>query len=137
MRTAFACLTLALVACTDLTEVPYGEVTEKNVKPSIGSLIAPAYTPLRRVWMGWYGNLDFQEETADELLTPVRPNGWYDGGTYISLHKHLWDATQGQPATLWGNAFSGINNVNRIIYQIQAGVVPVPESDLVKLPTFS
>src|SRR2546429_8731907 len=48
MRTAFACLTLALVACTDLTEVPYGEVTEKNVKPSIGSLIAPAYTPQLR-----------------------------------------------------------------------------------------
>src|SRR6266480_2250354 len=133
MRTAFACLTLALVACTDLTEVPYGEVTEKNVKPSIGSLIAPAYTPLRRVWMGWYGNLDFQEETADELLTPVRPNGWYDGGTYISLHKHLWDATQGQPATLWGNAFSGINNVNRIIYQIQAGIVPVPDTSKPRL----
>src|SRR2546430_12615273 len=52
---------------TTLFRSPYGEVTEKNVKPSIGSLIAPAYTPLRRVWMGWYGNLDFQEETADEL----------------------------------------------------------------------
>src|SRR2546430_14663240 len=87
---------------TTLFRSPYGEVTEKNVKPSIGSLIAPAYTPLRRVWMGWYGNLDFQEETADELLTPVRPNGWYDGGTYISLHKNLWDATQGQPGTRTG-----------------------------------
>ena len=63
------------------------------------ALMAPAYTPLRDVWMGWYGNLDFQEETADAFITPVRPNGWYDGGTYIRLHEHRWDAGQGQPSS--------------------------------------
>src|SRR5256714_1481737 len=133
-RTAFTVLgwlALVLASCTDLTEVPYSEVTEGNFKPTnrdIGSLIAPAYTPLRATWMGWYGNLDFQEETADGFLTPVRPNGWYDGGTYIKLHKHQWDAAQGQPASLWGNAFRGINNINRIMYQIDSGAVPVEDS---------
>ena len=124
----FALLALAAAACTDLTETPPGEVTEDNVHPSIGSLVAPAYTPLRATWMGWYGDLDFQEETADALLTPVRPNGWYDGGTYIKLHKHQWDAAQGQPASLWGNAFRGINGINRIVYQITSGAVPVKDS---------
>jgi hypothetical protein len=123
-----ALLLSGLVACTDLTEIPPGEVTENNIKPSIGSLLAPAYTPLRALWMGWYGNLDFQEETADGFLTPVRPNGWYDGGTYIKLHKHQWDAAQGQPASLWGNAFRGINNINRVMYQIDSGAVPVADS---------
>jgi hypothetical protein len=119
-------LVFAAVACTDLSEVPYSEVTEKDFRPSIESLIGPAYIPLRALWMGWYGNLDFQEETADALLTPVRPNGWYDGGTYIRLHEHRWSATQGQPGSLWGNAFSGINAINRIVYQIDSGVVAVP-----------
>ena len=133
-RTAFPVLgwlALVLASCTDLTEVPYSEVTEGNFKPTnrdIGSLIAPAYTPLRQVWMGWYGNLDFQEETADAFLTPVRPNGWYDGGTYIRLHEHRWAATQGQPNSLWARSFNGINAANRVIYQIDSGVVPVADS---------
>jgi hypothetical protein len=122
---------IALSACTDLTEVPYGEITEKNFRPTardLAALMGPAYTPLRATWMGWYGNLDFQEETADAFLTPVRPNGWYDGGTYIRLHEHLWTPTQGQPASLWGNAFRGINAANRVLYQIDSSIVPVADS---------
>ena len=117
------------LSCTDLTEVPYTEVTEANFNPSaadLAALIAPAYTtPLRNMWMSWYGMVDFQEETADELLTPVRPNGWYDGGVYIRLHEHRWDGSQGQPNGLWGNCFSGINAANRVIYQLESGVIPV------------
>ena len=125
-------VTLGSVACTDLTETPYTEITEANFNPTasdLAALMAPAYTPLRTVWMGWYGNLDFQEETADAFITPVRPNGWYDGGTYIRLHEHRWDAGQGQPSSLWGRAFSGINSANRVIYQIESGIVPVDAED--------
>ncbi len=125
---------LALVAalgtssCTDLTEAPFTEVTAANFNPTasdLASLIAPAYTPLRAMWMSWYGMVDFQEETADALLTPVRPNGWYDGGVYIRLHEHRWDAGQGQPNGQWNTNFSGINAANRVIYQIESGVIPV------------
>ena len=124
-------LALGSGACTDLTETPYTEITEANFNPTasdLAALMAPAYTPLRSVWMGWYGNLDFQEETADAFITPVRPNGWYDGGTYIRLHEHRWDAGQGQPSSLWGRAFSGINAANRVIYQIESEVIPVEEA---------
>lgn len=123
-------IALAAAGCTDLTETPYTEITEANFNPTAGdlaALMAPAYTPLRDVWMGWYGNLDFQEETADAFITPVRPNGWYDGGTYIRLHEHRWDSGQGQPGSLWDRAFSGINAANRVIYQIESGIIPVEE----------
>ena len=122
---------LATAACHDLTEVPYTEVTDQNFKPTakdLGSLIAPAYTPLRNLWLAWYGNIDTQEESSDELLTPVRPNGWYDGGTYIRMHQHRWDSHQGQPGSLWGNAFDGINAANRVIYQLESGAVPLGDS---------
>ena len=115
------------LSCTNLTEVPYTEVTEANFNPTaadLAALIGPAYTPLRNIWMSWYGMVDFQEETADELLTPVRPNGWYDGGVYIRLHEHRWDNAQGQPNGLWGNVYSGINAANRVIYQLESGVIP-------------
>lgn len=119
------------MSCTDLTETPFTEVTQANFKPTaadLAALMAPAYTPLRNMWMGWYGMVDFQEETADELITPVRPNGWYDGGVYIRLHEHRWDPSQGQPNGLWNNSFSGINAANRVIYQLQSGVVPVDDA---------
>jgi starch-binding outer membrane protein, SusD/RagB family len=116
------------VSCTDLTENPFTEITEANFRPGPGdlaALMAPAYTPMRDMWMGWYGMVDFQEETADALLTPARPNGWYDGGTYQRLHEHRWDAAQGQPSSLWGRSFNGINAANRVIYQIESGLIPV------------
>src|SRR5690606_2892243 len=116
---AFLGAIVAAPACTDLTETPYAEITEANFNPTekdLASLMAPAYTPLRQIWMSWYGMIDFQEETADALVTPVRPNGWYDGGTYIRLHEHRWDVNQGQPGSLWSRAFNGINAANRVIY---------------------
>jgi hypothetical protein len=119
-----------VMSCTDLTEHPYNQVTQANFNPTaqdIGSLIAPVYTPLMNMWMGWYGNIDTQEESSDELITPVRPNGWYDGGTYIRMHQHRWDPNEGQPSTLYNNAFRGINSANRVIYQLQSGQIPVDD----------
>jgi len=126
--------TLAVIAafgsasCRDLSETPFTEVTQANFNPTaadLAALLAPAYTPMRTIYMSWYGMVDFQEETADELLTPVRPNGWYDGGVYQRLHEHRWDANQGQPNGLYGNLYSGINAANRVIFQIESGVIPV------------
>lgn len=136
MRTFISKLTAALAAaavalggagCTDLSESPYTEITEANFNPTardVASLIGTAYIPLRAAYMGWYGLVDYQGETSDELITPPRPNGWYDGGTYQRLHEHRWDPNQGQPNGLWGNAFAGINSVNRVLYQIETGVIP-------------
>src|SRR5688572_17271143 len=101
---------LGSTACTDLTETPFTEITEANFQPTEGDLaamIAPAYTPMRAIWMSWYGMVDWQGEVGDMLLTPVRPNGWYDGGIYIQNHEHRWNASSpGMANGLWGNAFS-------------------------------
>lgn len=121
---------ILLASCTDLSENVYDQVTEENFNPTendIPSLVAPAYTPLRGMKLGWYSYFDLQAESSDEMVTPVRPNGWYDGGTYIRMHKHEWDRFQGQPASLYNQSFSGINAANRVIYQIESGVVPMEE----------
>ncbi|MEX0648349.1 MAG: RagB/SusD family nutrient uptake outer membrane protein [Balneolaceae bacterium] len=117
---------VAVTACTDLSETVYDQVTEENFNPSgddIGALVAPAYSVLRGMKLGWYSYFDLQEESSDIMVTPVRPNGWYDGGTYIRLHKHEWDRFQGQPSSTYNQSFSGINAVNRVIHQIESGIV--------------
>lgn len=127
--------------CTKLDEKVYSEIRSDQFTPTEGdlvSLMAPVYTTLRPLTAGWYGNFDLQEESSDEIITPARPNGWYDGGTYQKMHWHTWTPTQGQPNALWSNCFVGINTANRIIYQIESGEIPVTsgkESVLAELKT--
>lgn len=128
---ALAVLGLLLVSasCTDLTETPYTEITEANFNPTqedLAALMAPAYTPLRGMWLGWHGGVDYLEESADHFVTPPRPNGWFDGGIYILTHEHRWGPS-GQQSNMWNRNFGAITDVNRVIYQIETEVIPLEE----------
>lgn len=119
---------LLLAGCQKLDEEVYSEVISEDFIPTeadLTAIMAPVYTVMRPMYAGWYGNFDLQEESADQIVTPVRPNGWYDGGVYQRMHKHTWTPTQGQPNSLWGNCYSGINTANRVIFQIESGEVPI------------
>ncbi|MBC9796347.1 RagB/SusD family nutrient uptake outer membrane protein [Sinomicrobium weinanense] len=123
---------LSLVACTDLSEEVFSEVTEDSFIPAdsdVIALMASAYTPLRYV-MGWQGYFDLQEEPADVIVTPTRPNGWDDGGIYKRMHWHKWTSTDWQPRNTWITCFNGINNINRVILQITSGEYPVDEGQI-------
>ncbi|MFP4488104.1 MAG: RagB/SusD family nutrient uptake outer membrane protein [Bacteroidales bacterium] len=115
--------------CTDLNEIVYDEVTEDSFDPTtddLAALIATGYAPLRYI-MGWQGLFDLQEEPADVMITPTRPNGWDDGGTYKRMHWHKWNAQQWQPRNTWITCYNGINKVNLVMKQINEGLVPVDE----------
>lgn len=114
--------------CTKLDEEVYDQVLETSFRPSekdIPAIIGPAYTIMRPMYAGWQGNFDLQEEPADVIVTPARPNGWYDGGTYQRMHNHEWNQVQWQPQNLWNNCYNGINTVNRILFQIESGSIPI------------
>ena len=99
-----------------------------NFVPTAGdipALIAPVYSTLRPLMAGWQGYFDLQEESADAIVTPARPRGWYDGGTYQRMHWHTWTNVEGQPNGLWNRSFTGINSAKRIISQIKTGKIPV------------
>lgn len=87
---------LSISSCFNLDEEPYSEIIEEDYVPTEAdeiALLATTYSQLRFV-MDWYGLFDLQEESGDVIVTPTRPNGWDDGGTYKQMHKqHL-----GQPA---------------------------------------
>lgn len=121
-------LSVALSACTKLDETVYDRIPVEDFTPTekdIPSLIAPVYTNLRPMHASWHGNFDLQEESADIIVTPVRPNGWFDGGTYQRMHEHKWNQVQSQPNNLWGACYRGINLTNRIIYQLETGAIPI------------
>jgi hypothetical protein len=115
-------------SCTKLDEEVYDQVLETSFTPTerdIPNIIGPAYTVMRGMMASWQGMFDLQEESADVIVTPVRPNGWYDAGTYNRMHKHDWTATQWQPQNAWNQCYSGINQSNRILSMIDEGQLPI------------
>jgi hypothetical protein len=124
-----ACIVF-LASCTDLGEEPSDVLTDKDLGTSqaiLQALTAPAYTALTSVLFGWWGYFDLQEECADVIVTPARPNGWVDGGTYRALHMHSWNSFQAQPANLWNRSYGALNILNGSIltYSKMEGVESV------------
>jgi len=124
-----AALTTGLLTggCTKLDEKVYSDLLAQNFNPTakdIPSLLGPMYTTMRG-FAGWQGDFDTEEESADIIVTPARPNGWVDGGTYLRMHRHEWTSNQGQPNGVYNRCYTGINNANRVLYQIESGGIPV------------
>ena len=117
-------------ACFNLDEVPYSEILQEKFEASdqdVAAYLASAYTELA-YWFDWQGGFDAQEEPADVIITPVRPNGWDDGGTYQRMHKHTWDAEEWQPWNTYDTCYKGINNCNRVKDQIESGALNAGEA---------
>ena len=117
-------------ACTNLDEEVFSEVLEKDFAPTerdLPFIVAPVYASFRNLMFGWQGYFDLQEESADHIITPVRPNGWDDAGTYRRMHQHTWNTIKWQPYNTWQQAYSSITKANMIIMQIEEGTLPLPE----------
>lgn len=115
-------------SCTNLDETMYSGLAAQDFTATaddLASLLGPVYVPMRAMMMGWQGYFDVMEEPADIVVTPARPNGWYDGGTYHRMHRHEWTFTQWQPTNLWNNCWRIINTANRVIYQIETDDIPL------------
>ena len=48
-------------------------------------------------------------------------------GTYKRMHFHTWDNQQWQPRNTWLTSYEAINNINRVMMQIEAGSLPLTE----------
>ncbi len=123
MKNYFLLLTilLAFSGCADLDEevfdevqVPDIEALLKNPTPEfLDNFIASAYAELIPNFTERnYFNL--QESTTDISMTPTRlwqdpsRSDWFDGGRYVTLHTHAWDASEVTVNTVWTLLQGGI-----------------------------
>lgn len=115
-------------ACTKLDDENFSQLNATQFVPSaqdVSSLIGPAYGNWRGLMMGGNSFFRTNEISADELVIPSRPTGWVDGGIYRRMHEHTWTSQEGNTSDNWNNAYGGITNCNRVIYQIESGQIPV------------
>lgn len=123
-------LTALMPSCTKLQDENYTQLVSSSFVPTpqdLASLVGPAYGNWRPLMMQNNGFFRTNEIGADELVIPARPNGWVDGGIFRRLHEHKWTSQDGSAYDNWNNAFGGITNANRVIYQIESGQIPVTQ----------
>lgn len=117
-------------SCTKLKDKDYSTIVASNFTPGtedLASLLGAGYTYWRPLQLGRSANSVFRtnEISADELVIPERPNGWVDGGIYRRVHEHKWTSDEDNCYQIWNNAYAGITTCNRVIYQIENGLIPI------------
>lgn len=118
------------ISCTKLKDENYNTIISSKFTPGaddLSALLGAAYTYWRPLELGRSANSVFRtnEISADELVIPSRPNGWVDGGIYRRVHEHKWTSDEANSYEIWNNAYAGITTCNRVIYQIENGLIPV------------
>ncbi len=123
-------LLAGLYSCTKLSTKNYGQIVSSNFTPGpndIAAIVGAPYTNWRTLELGRSANSIWRtnEISADEAVIPARPNGWVDGGVYQRMHWHKWTADESNSSTIWNAAYAGITSCNRVLYQIDAGQIPI------------
>jgi starch-binding outer membrane protein, SusD/RagB family len=132
------CAAFVVVSCTELEDTSYTDIIASNFIPTsedVGALIGPAYGSWRAVlWSGNRSYVTFQEESADGFVRARKPYGFYDGGIHQIIHFHTWTSEEQCHGNIWRTAYQGINNCNRVLFQIESDQIPLepgPERDAI------
>ncbi len=121
---------ITISACTKLKDDPYSTIISTRFNPTkddLAALVGAGYSQWRFILLDWNGLWRAQEITGDQIVIPKRPWGWFDDGVYQRLHKHTWTTDDDVVRNTWSRTYAGITNCNRIIYQIESGLIPVTE----------
>lgn len=114
---------LMVFGCTDLDDVLEDSLTEEfsvdgvstgGAGGSDGPLLS-AYSRLRSGSATNGGFFSSQEVTSDEMSVPQKGGDWFDGGIWIQLHRHTWDAAHPQVENAWNDAYGGIGECNIVL----------------------
>ncbi|MCJ8209018.1 RagB/SusD family nutrient uptake outer membrane protein [Mucilaginibacter sp. RS28] len=117
-------------SCTKLNDTNFANIISSEFKPTasdVAALVGVPYTNWRTLELGRSANAIWRtnELAGDEEVIPARPNGWVDGGIYRRMHEHKWTADDDNSYQIWTNAYAGITNCNRLLYQLQNNLIPI------------
>lgn len=123
IKLTLASLALISYSCTDLDDDLEDSLTEEfNVEGvstgGSGGGDGPLLSAFSRLRAGsgnnggWFSS---QGVTSDEMSVPQKGGDWFDGGVWIQLHRHTWDAAHPQAEGAWNDAYGGIGECNIVL----------------------
>ncbi len=126
LATGLATLLLSTVVlllhpgCTDLNENPFSAVTSENFYQSEADYftgLAGVYAQTRSVMWNYF---NLSEVSSDEAIVPTRGTDWADGGRWIAMHRHSWDANLTDLNGAWNDAFTGVARANELLKALES-----------------
>ncbi len=136
---AFAAgLLVSTPACTDLEEDLYSSVTAEQFYADAKNqtaAVAPVYAMMRNL----YHHEDFwgsSQVSSDEMIIPARGGDWYDGGKWLSLNAHTWDASFPHLPRMWETPYTGIARANGVLENLGEGTDPALVAEIKFLRAF-
>lgn len=125
-----ATVLLSNTACTGLIHDSFGQVVSEDYVPKteqdISYLVNAAYIPWRETLLQWNGVVRSQELCADQDVMPARDGiGWVDGYIYRRWHQHVWTTEDDEVIQGWERTYNGVNTCNRLLSQIEDGIITV------------
>ena len=108
-------LGFVLQSCTDLDEDTFGIVTPEEFYQTDAEILAglaPIYSQLRALMWNWH---NLSQISSDETVVPTRGSDWFDGGRWLAIHRHSWDAGLTDLNGAWNDAFTGIARANGLL----------------------
>lgn len=109
-------------SCTDLDDELEDTITEEfsvdGVETGDTGASGPLLAPYNRLRDGSGGNSGFfamQGVPGDDMAVPQKGGDWFDGGIWIALHRHTWDAANDRIDEGWNHAYGGIGECNIVL----------------------
>jgi starch-binding outer membrane protein, SusD/RagB family len=120
----FAC---SVFACTDLEEEIKGDFTKpfdiKNrvgVKNNVNKAtpndgLGSAFSRVLNGTANHGSYFSVQEVSSDEAVITQKGGDWFDGGVWLRMHRHEFDAQVGGINGAWGDSYGGIGQCNELL----------------------
>jgi len=104
-------------SCTDLDEEVFSQLTEETFPTTdeqFISALGATYTSLYG-YLNHNSILSLNQISSDETMIPQRGNDWFDGGQWLRVHRHSFNANEEAVNNGWNFLYGGVNNCNRVI----------------------
>lgn len=109
-----------MLGCYELDQEVLDGVTQEQVNNSknpvlIDVLKASAYSRIVGSWGGHNSIWSIYEVSSDEMAIPQKGADWQDGGEWLRIHRHQWEATEGSFNNSWTYCYTAIGEINNLI----------------------
>jgi hypothetical protein len=118
-------LTITIGSCTDLDEELRGEFNESFTTTSFARTNVNRATPndglngaFERILVGTANHNSYfsvQEVSTDEAVITHKGPDWFDGGIWLRMHRHQFDAQVGGLNGAWVDTYGGITQCNTLL----------------------